>query len=173
LGQEASWKEGAAIKLPPRALGQSGTVHIGSGYHSALDDSKILSTPIPPPPVFEPDMTVVSEQATATVTEGPLPLRDSHGWHSQIQKLLNADEVREQKQHASPYPLSWDAPIFQSVFEKRRLRLLNALFRCLNRCGMRPHVSGKEGRDLSITVGDTNVPLTLDSCNATKLIERV
>ena len=160
------------IKLPPRALGQSGSVHIGSGYHSASDDAEILSTPIPPPPVFEPDMTVVKEHATAMVTKAPLPLRDSHGWHSQLQKLLNADDVREQKQRASPYPLSWDAPIFQSKFEKRRLRILNALFHCLNRCGMRPHVSGKEGRELSITVGDTNVPLMLDSSNATKLIER-
>ena len=114
-------------------------MHIGGDrYSNASEDAEILSAPIPPPPVFEPDMTTVQAQAAALVAKAPLPLRDSYGWHSQIQKLLNADDVREQKQRASPYPSSWDAPIFRSAFEKRRLRILNALFTCLMRCGMTP-----------------------------------
>lgn len=162
------------IRLPARGLGQSDTVHIGHDRYSssASDDAEILSTPIPPPPVFEPDMTAVQAQATALVAKAPLPLREGYGWHSQIQKLLNADDLREQKQRASAYPSSWDAPIFRSVFEKRRLRMLNALFTCLTRCGMTPHVSGKEGRELSVTVGNTHVPLVLDSIAAAKHIER-
>jgi hypothetical protein len=54
--------------------------------------------------VFEPDMTIVQAQAAALVARAPLPLRDSYGWHSQIQKLLDTDDVREQKQRASEYP---------------------------------------------------------------------
>jgi hypothetical protein len=71
--------------------------------------------------------------------------------------------VREQKQRASAYPSSWDTPIFRSAFEERRLRILNALFTCLTRCGMTPRVSDKEGRELSVIVGDAHVPLVLDS----------
>jgi hypothetical protein len=80
--------------------------------------------------------------------------------------------VREQKQRASAYPSSWDAPIFRSVFEERRLRILKALFTCLTRCGMTPRVSGKEGRELAVIVGDTPVPLVLDSIGSAKHIER-
>jgi hypothetical protein len=54
------------IRLPARGLGQSDTVHIGGDRHSdASEDAEILSAPIPPPPVFEPDMTTVQAQATA------------------------------------------------------------------------------------------------------------
>jgi hypothetical protein len=45
-------------------------------------------------------MDVVAAQAAALVRKAPLPLRGSHGWHSQIQKLLDADEVRAAKQRA-------------------------------------------------------------------------
>src|SRR5439155_745048 len=76
------------------------------------------------------------------------------------------------KQAASPYPSSWDAPIFDGPFERRRLRILNALFTCLTRCGLKARLGGKEGRDLSVTVGATNVSFTLDSIAAGKQLER-
>jgi hypothetical protein len=161
------------MPLPPRALGQSDFVHIGRDwYRSDSDDTEILSTPIPPAPVFTTDMDAVWAQAAILVAKAPLPLRDSHGWHSQIQKLLNADEERAKKQRADPYPSTWNAPLFDGPFEVRRLRIPNALFICLTRCGMSPHVGDKYGRELSITVGTTNVPLVLDSTAATKQIER-
>lgn len=159
--------------LPPRALGQSDFVYIGRDWYArASDDTEILASPTPPPPTFEPDMNVVQAQAAALVAKAPLPLRDTHGCHSQIQKLLDADDQRVKKQRASAFPSSWDGPIFDTPFEQRRLRLLNALFTCLTRCGMYPHISDKYGRDLSITVGTTSVPLTLDSMAAAKQIAR-
>jgi hypothetical protein len=149
--------------LPPRALGQSDIVHIGRDwYRSGSEDAEILANPIPPPPVF----------TAALVAKAPLPLRDSHGWHSQIQKPLSADEERARKQRADPYPSSWNAPIFNTPFEVRRFRILNALFVCLTRCGMWPSISDKHGREVSITVGTTGVPLVVDSATAAKHIER-
>jgi len=54
------------IQLPARGLGQSETVHIGGDrYNSASEDAEILSAPIPPPPVFEPDMATVEAQAAS------------------------------------------------------------------------------------------------------------
>ncbi|HUR35948.1 MAG TPA: hypothetical protein VM032_19230 [Vicinamibacterales bacterium] len=161
------------VPLPPRALGQSDFVHIGRDwYRSDSEDADILSTPIPPAPVFTPDMDAVRVQAASLLAKAPLPLRDTYGWHAQIQKLLNADEERAKKQRADPYPSSWNAPLFDGPFEMRRLRILNALFVCLTRCGMAPHVGDKYGRDLSVTVGTTHVPLVLDSTAAAKQIER-
>ena len=159
--------------LTPRALGQSGFVHIGRDwYRSGSEDAEILAEPNPAPPVFAPDMEVVRAQAAALVAKAPLPLRDSHGWHAQIQRLLNADDERARKQRADLYPSSWNAPIFDTPFEMRRFRILDALFVCLTRCGMWPSISDKYGRDVSITVGTTSVPLVLDSTVAAKHIER-
>lgn len=166
-------KSVSPMPLPPRALGQSDFVHIGRDwYRSDSEDADILASPTPPAPVFTPDMDAVRTQAAVLVAKAPLPLRDTHGWHSQIQKLLSADEERARKQRADLYPSSWNAPIFDGPFEARRLRILNALFICLTRCGMAPHVGDKYGRDLSITVRTTHVPLVLDSTTATKQIER-
>jgi hypothetical protein len=166
-------KAGTKPVLPPRALGQPEFVWIGRDhYDRASDDAEILNSPIPPPPDFTPDMGVVEAQAAALVRRAPLPLRESYGWHSQIQKLIDADAERARKQVASAYPSSWDAPIFGGPFEKRRLRILNALFTCLTRAGMKPNLRGKEGRDLSVAVGSTQVSFTLDSIAAAKQFER-
>jgi hypothetical protein len=161
------------LAMPPRALGQSELVWIGrDAYDRVSDDADILNSPIPQPPAFTPEMGVVEAQAAALVRRAPLPLRDSYGWHSQIQRLIDADAERARKQAASAYPMSWDAPIFGGPFEKRRLRILNALFTCLTRSGIRPTLRGKEGRDLSVTVGNTHVSFTLDSIAAAKQLER-
>jgi len=159
--------------LPPRALGQQDLVWVGrAGYDRTSDDEDILNSPIPPPPAFAPDMSVVEAQAAALVRKAPLPLRESCGWHSQIQTLIDADVGRARKQAASPYPSIWDAPIFGGHFERRRLRILNALFTGLTRCGLQARLAGKEGRDISVTVGGTNVSFTLDSITAAKQLER-
>jgi hypothetical protein len=159
--------------LPPRALGQTDFVHIGRDwYRHDSGDAEILASPIPPPPTFTPDMDLVRAKAAAMVAKAPLPVRGSHGWHSQIQKLLTADEERARKHRADPYPTSWNAPTFDTPFEMRRFKILNALFVCLTRCGMSPHVSDKLGRALSVTVGTTPVSLLLDSTAAIKQIER-
>lgn len=160
-------------RLPARALGQRETIWIGrSGWGDGREsDADILNAPVTPAPVFAPDMDDVRKQAAALVRKAPLPLRDTHGWHSQVVKCLAADEERARKQKESPYPSSWNDPLFASPFEKRRLRILNALF-ILTRSGMHPHLSGKYGRDLSVTVGDTTVPLLVDGVAAAKQAER-
>lgn len=160
--------------LPARALGQRETIWIGRSTwgDDRESDADILDSPIPPAPVFTQDMGDVCKQAAALVRKAPLPLGDTHGWHSQVAKCLAADAERAHKQKESPYPSSWNAPIFGSPFERRRLRILNALFICLTRSGMHPHLSGKYARDLSVTVGDTTVPLLVDGVGAAKHAER-
>lgn len=53
-------------------------------------------------------------------------------------------------------------PVFDSPLERRRLRILNAMFLVLARCGMKPSVRGREARELSVQVGLTHVSFTLD-----------
>lgn len=166
-------KKAQRCPLPPRALGQLNSVHFGeSRWQSASEQNEeFLREPIPPPPVFEPDMDAVRAQAAAMVRKVPLPLNDSHGWSHQIERYLKADEERTRLQKAERYPMSWNDPIFKSPLEQRRLRILNALFIGLARAGMHPHVSGKHARDVHVTVGSTAVRIDLDAISATKFIE--
>jgi hypothetical protein len=167
-------KPATKFPLPPRAVGQwdNVSVRVDRWGYARETNADILKEVIPPAPVFTPDMETVAAQAAAMVRRAPVPLRDSHGWHSQIQKLLDADEERARKQAADRYPSSWNAPIFRTPFEMRRLRILNALFTRLTRCGMKPGISGKEGRGLSVTVGTSDVSFKLDSISAAKHLER-
>lgn len=83
--------------------------------------------------------------------------------HPAISRLLDEDEHRRAKQLASKYPSSWDAPIFDTRFERRRLKIINSLFMLLARTGAKPYISGKEGRDTSVIVGEQRVPISIDS----------
>jgi hypothetical protein len=82
--------------------------------------------------------------------------------HPAIVRLIAQDEIRRQKQAASAYPFSWDDPVFDSSFEQRRLRILNALFLAEARCGGKVEVRGREAREIDMTIHQTRVSLSLD-----------
>jgi hypothetical protein len=85
--------------------------------------------------------------------------RDLESAHPRIQKLLDADEQRRKRHAESPYS-TFDAPVFETTFEKRWLRLLNSLLRALDRLSL---IDGREARKLVAHVGDYSVGLTIDA----------
>jgi hypothetical protein len=68
--------------------------------------------------------------------------RDLGGAHPRIQKLLDADEHRRARQAESRYP-TFDDPVFETSFEKRRLRILNSLLRALDRLNVSVSIDGR------------------------------
>jgi hypothetical protein len=72
------------------------------------------------------------------------------------------DDVRRQKQAASTYAFFLDTPVFLSPFEQRRLRLLNALFLAVARCGGKTEMRGPEAREIIIVIHQTSVAVSLD-----------
>jgi len=160
--------------LPPRGLGQTDSVTIGASRYGYYGYSEIdyLNEAIPPPPAFETDMETIRAQVTSMVNKAPLPKNYTVRRHPQIARLLAEDEERLQKQQASKYPSYSDTQLFSTPFETRRLKILNSLFICLQSCCMKPSVSGKEGRDLSVVVGDRRVEFSLDAAGAGKQLER-
>jgi hypothetical protein len=149
--------------LPPRSLGEHDEVEIGRGSSYGLSDSEVLASPLPSPPSFEGNEQSLREQVSALVQKVPIP-RSLADCHHEIAKLLKADEVRREKLRESPY--SWHQPLFESRIERRRLRILNALFIWASRNAFGCAADGKFARRAGIRVGDQTVSFTLNRVGA-------
>jgi len=149
--------------MPPRGIGMSDIVEFG-GSHSFYGrdrEAEILNSN-PQESVFEDNLDELTKQVKAKIKRVTVP-RDMTKAHWQIRKLLDDDEVIRQEQLSSKYSFSWKVPVFDDPIEKRRLRILNALFLAFARFGAKPSISGNEARDLSVTINDTHVSFELDT----------
>jgi len=139
----------------------SDQITVGAGYarqcRQGLTDQEILAA-TPSPPVFDRDLEELIGEVRAQVGRITVPKSMSRP-HRLIAKLLEADEERRRKAATERFVFSWDQPQFDLPFEQRRLRLLNAIFTALERFGMKPSVRGREARDLSVRVNDSDVSL--------------
>ena len=147
-------------QLPPRGPGMSDQIVLGRDRWNWGPDPVDLSTPDPVIPTFAEtleDLGARLRKQIGTVRR----TRDLEGAHPRIQKLLDADDQRRARQAASPYP-TFDAPAFETTFEKRRLRILNSLLRALDRLSVSVSVDGREARTLVAHVGDFSVGFTID-----------
>jgi hypothetical protein len=145
-------------KLPPRDIGETDRVTFAA-KNNARRDPITLDGPEPVMPAFPDDMAEIQGRVATLVGKVAVP-RQLDKAHPAITKLLEADAVRAKAYSASSY--FWEKPLFASNFEKRRLRVLNALMLSLQRAGARPSLSGKEGRDIGLVVGSQHFSLTLD-----------
>jgi hypothetical protein len=75
---------------------------------------------------------------------------------------LDADERRREQQAKTSY-LIYDAPVFETGFEKRRLRILNGLLRALDRMNVSVSIDSREARTLVAHVGDFSVGFAIDA----------
>ncbi len=150
------------LPLPPRQLGASGYVDMqGSNWQEHHRGEDINESAAIGPPVFPESPTNLVERVQSLVGRVAVP-KTLAGAHHLIAELLNKDEVRREKQQTDRYASIFDAPIFDSPFERRRLRILNAIFHALHRCGMRPSVRGQDARELGVRVGQSYLSFTLD-----------
>jgi len=150
--------------LPPRGLGESDEVQLGgrTDWAERETDEEILNTPIAPPPSFPEGLDQVVARAKKLVGKVRIPANLTNG-HPLITAQLQEDERRREKQRASTYSFSWDAPRFDSQSGRRKLRILNALFLSLARCGYRPWLHIKEEIAAMVQVGGQRISFTLES----------
>jgi hypothetical protein len=129
LAKLQAGKPTAKIALLSRAAGMDDEVIVGGRhYHwyNQLTNEEILG-PLPEPPSFSEDIAVVRDRVRKLMGKVSVP-KALTAPHPAIARLIAQDDVRRQKQLTATYTFSWDAPIFDSPFEQRRLRFLNALF---------------------------------------------
>lgn len=148
--------------LPQRGLGQSDSLNIGPDQRRTQveADEELLRTMLVPPKPFPDGLPEVMARARQIVGK----VRASSSLanpHPIVAKLLQNDEKRREKQRADPIFSSYYAPIFESSFEKRRLRFMNGLLLGLTRAGARVLLRGKEGQELGVMIGDTHLSFSL------------
>lgn len=151
--------------LPPRGLGKPAEIEFGGsrwGRQMPRED-EILTMEIPPIPTFPESLPEVTARARAMVKRIAIPRRLDRS-HPAIAKLLQSDEERRAKFAKSSF--SWDAPLFESNVERRRLRFLNALFLALTACDCQCGTTGKEARDGYVRVGNESVSFSLEQVGA-------
>lgn len=160
----AAGKRVIKARLPAREPGRHPDVLVsGSRYHTYPSYSREeLLNPIPEVPSFDEPIEAVEQMIQKIIRKVPM-VRSLSSVHHAVGKLLKADEVRREKQRNSPYPFSWNAPLFDPPFEQRRLRILNSLFLGLMKAGGVGSISGKEGREITVRVCDEHVHLKLDT----------
>lgn len=148
--------------LPERGLGQSDSFDIGREERRSYaeeDDELLRATLVPPKPFPDgfPEVMARARQIVGKVRASASLANP----HPVVAKLLQEDEERREKQKAERFPSSFYAPIFDSPFERRRLRFMNGLLLGLTRAGARVSVRGKEGQDVGVTIGDTHLGFSL------------
>lgn len=148
------------VRLPQRAPGKAEFVQIGaSARHWPYDPVAELAEPLPEAPTFEEPLEDVHGRIIKQVGKVPR-VRDLSSPTAVVRKLIEADAKRRIKYQASSF--GWDPPIFDSPFEQRRLRVLDALASGLSRQGAKMDVTGKTGRDLRVKIGDQWLAFSLD-----------
>jgi hypothetical protein len=152
--------------LPPRFPGASDDIEIGgSNRWDPEFQNKLLNEALPPPPTFEEDIAAVVERVRKMVGKVERPKQLMTSPHKLIAVLLKRDD--EQRVEFVRTGYSWYAPLYDSPIEKRRLRILNAIFMAAERLGckadMRTSRYANDKRETSIHVGQQSISFTLDS----------
>jgi hypothetical protein len=168
--KKAAGKSMSQVALPERPPGMDDKVLIGAGqsyWHSGWSDEELLG-PLPPPPEFEEPIERVRERIAKTVGRVTVP-REVRIWHPTVEKLLKEDEQRRERQRASSFPSSWDAPRFETPFERRRLRVLNTLVLAAGMMNGKPSISDHEGRNIHFSFHQRHVVIQLDRLKRARL----
>jgi hypothetical protein len=131
-------KSATQVALPERPVGMDDEVVVAGGsshWYETWSDEDLLA-PLPSCPEFHGPIEAARERIAKIV--GKLSVaRDIRYWHPAIDRLLKEDDKRREKQLATPHPMSWDNPRFDTPFERRRLRILNTLFSAAARMNAR------------------------------------
>jgi len=160
--KKAAGKSMSQVGLPERPPGMDDEIVIGAGlgyWHSSWTKEELLG-PLPPPPEFEEPIERVRERIAKTVGKVTVP-REVRAWHPAVAKLLQEDEQRRERQRSSSFA-SWDAPRFDTPFERRRLRALNTVVLAAGLISGKPSINDQEGRSVSFSFYQRQVGIHLD-----------
>lgn len=153
----------AKIPLPVREIGESIRVTVSGQFASVLrpwggDETGLQMLE------FE-DIESMMARYKKRVGKVTVP-RDFSKAVPAIRKLLEKDEQHRIKKQTERF--YWREPVFDSPFERRRLRILNALLLAVYRVGGSAWIRGEDAREHSLTIGNVGLTFTLDRADSRK-----
>lgn len=150
----------AKLPLPPREPGHPDKITIGGNRYAAYYRPDVdIDRPEPPAPTFDEPM----EALRARIEKRTRAVRvqaDLARVHQAIRALLEKDEERRKRQQRSGYVSPWDAPVFDTPLQQRRLRIASAILLALAAQGFGGSV-GDKGDELTVRIGRSAIPLEL------------
>lgn len=147
--------------FPPRGPGQTGRLHLDSRFAQVLDQVEPICSDGPfASKVVPEDLEQLFVQELKAIGRVTVP-KITDRTHPSLGHILRQDERRQAKLAETAWP--WHAPRFDAPGQKRRLRILNAIFLALSRRGHRADASERDGElHATATIGDTRVDLDID-----------
>jgi len=161
-------KPATRLKLPARGPAMPHLVAVGeqpSHFHWGRDPEAELAEPPPDEPVFAEPIEEVRARVASRVGRVRFE-RNLTAAHILIRDLLAQDEKRRPKRGEPSWMSGYSQPLFDSGFERHRLRILSSLFLAVQRMGARPWLNGETARDIGLSVGVETVRFTLDHPDA-------
>jgi hypothetical protein len=148
-------------EAPPRQPGETGRVSLDERFATVLPAAESLPSAGPFASAAVPedlgDLHAQEVRAIGKVAVSRKLDRVHHG----LTEILAQDERRRMK--AAGVPWHWDAPKFDSPLDRRRLRILNAIFMTLAKRGHRADAYERDGEiHARATIGDTYLGLSLE-----------
>lgn len=156
-------KKAPNTPLPLRALGMPEIIELGGHsdpYYRGVPKD-LISIDLPPPPKFPESADQLSDRIRKLVGKVAIPKNFDRA-HYAIAKRLGEDQARRLKQQSDRYSFSWDAPHFESPFERRRLRLINALMVALIALDKKVTMRGKNPSGFEVTIGQQHLSVLID-----------
>src|SRR5712664_3232430 len=138
--------------LPPRPPGISDTISIGKWDYRGNNRRPMEAEPVAP--MFDEPIETLRERIARNVGM-VVSSKNLPPPHAAVRWQIE-DDARQAAQSR------WHTPIFDKPLEKRRLRILQALFYGLSRLDCTINVHGRESRTISIGVGHQHVWIALE-----------
>ena len=143
--------------LSPRRPGDSDTVTIGRSRAWDFADRLGPDESEPPVPMF--DETIEEVRARVAKAMAQISIKTKlEILHPSIKALLDKDEALREKQKT----YAWYKPQFDAPPERRRLRILNAVFLALGSQGYGGSVRGDKATEIHAQIGHSSIALALD-----------
>ena len=144
----------ARTPLPPRDLGTHNHVSMSGKLTTELRE--LISDG---PEDAGLDLEVLPERFRHRLGRVSVP-RDLSNPHRDIKKLLDKDDEYRRRMATERWYF-WK-PKFETPIERRRLRILDGIFKAVCRTGGSGSIRGDNARELSVQIGDHSIGFTLD-----------
>jgi hypothetical protein len=155
-------KQVERVPLPPRPPGMEVDIPIGRGRHYRPGTVLDPLAPVPAPPEFEESIEAVRLRIGLSIRKAPSVPNLASRAHPAISRVLVEDDRRREKARTALVAFDWDRPRWDSVVDRRRLRILNALFLAAGRLGARGWVrNGRDSMEFGLSVCQQEVRLRL------------